>query len=392
MAVINYGDTEVEVEGARWRDGDVWLPLAAVPSAIGWDLRPEGMCAGETCVPLPPGATWSDDTHFNLSAFARHIGLAEASDVERDVVAYVVPDAGAGTGSVQAPDFTLPDLDGNLHSLSDQRGRKVVLLTWGSYCGCRFDLPGWQALYDELKSEGFTVLAVAEDAGGAETTRPWIRPSSLEEQYPQPILDLMGWDAEAWAGAALPEYPCLIDERHQVSVLYGMVNVPSAVWIDEEGRIVRPPEPAGVTEDFKAIDLASFSMPPDAVERGSHHRNRYLAAVRDWVRRGPDSPAVLPADDVRRRMSGSGPDAARGAAHFRLAETLYRRKDPDGAQLHFAEAVRLWPQNWAYQRQARQLADPDTVGELDAGPEFWRSLTARGDGAFYPAVDLPVTG
>jgi hypothetical protein len=217
----------------------------------------------------------------------------------------------------------------------------------------------------------------------------------MEEKYPQPILDLMGWDADAWRGAAPPEYPCLIDERHQLSLLYGMVNVPSAVWIDEEGRIVRPPEPAAVTEAFKAIDLASFSLPPDAVETGARHRNRYLDAVRDWVRRGPDSPAALPPDEVLRRMGGGGDgaggDRARAAAHFRVAEALYRRKDPEAAQLHFAEAARLWPENWAYQRQARQLAEPDAVGELDAGPEFWRSVAASGTGAFYPPVDIPET-
>ena len=212
----------------------------------------------------------------------------------------------------------------------------------------------------------------------------------MAEQYPQPILDLMGWDAGAWANAAPPEYPCLIDERHTVSQLYGMVNVPTAVWIDEEGRIVRPPEPAGVNEAFKAIDLATFTMPPDAIERGSQHRNRYLAAVRDWVRRGPESPAALSPDEVQRRMGGARwGDPARAAAHLRVAETLYRRKDPDAAQVHFAAAARYWPENWAYQRQARQLADPDTVGELDAGPAFWRSLGTRGDGAFYPPVELP---
>jgi len=391
MVVITYGDIEVEVEGARWRDGDVWVPIEGLPSAVGWDVRPEGVCAGETCVPLPPGATWWDDEFFNLSAFARHIGLAEASDSERAVVAFVVPGEGSPRpGSVDAPDFTLPDLDGNLHSLSDHRGEKVVLFTWGSFCGCRFDLPGWQALYDELKSDGFTVIAVAEDAGGAATAGPWIRPSGMEEQYPPAILDLMGWDAAAWESAAPPEYPCLIDERHQLSLLYGMVNVPTAVWIDEEGRIVRPPEPAGVTEAFKAIDLASFSMPPDAVETGSRHRNRYFDAVRDWVRRGSDSPAALPPDEVLRRMGGGARwgNPARAAAHFRVAEALYRRKDPDAAQLHFAEAARLWPENWAYQRQGRQLADPDSVGELDAGPEFWRSLDDRAEGAFYPPVDL----
>ena len=237
------------------------------------------------------------------------------------------------------------------------------------------------------------MLAVAQDAGGAETTRPWIRPTNMAEQYPQPILDLMGWDAAAWANAAPPEYPILIDERHHVSQLYGIVNVPTAVWIDEEGRIVRPPEPAGVNEAFKAIDLATFSLPPDAIESGSRARNRYLNAVRDWVRRGPESPAALSPEEVLHRM-GTGArwgDPTKAAAHFRIAEALYRRKDPEAAQGHFAEAARLWPENWAYQRQARQLSDPDTVGELDAGPEFWRSLEARGAGTFYPPVDLPDT-
>jgi alkyl hydroperoxide reductase subunit AhpC len=391
MVVITYGETEVEVERADWRSGNLWLPLPDLLSSVGWEVKPEGVCAGEACVPLPAGASWWDDTHFNLSAFARHIGLAEAIDPGRDIAAYVVPGEGRPSDSVEAPDFTLPDLDGNLHSLSDHRGEKVVLFTWGSFCGCRFDLPGWQAIYDELKSEGLTVIAVAEDAGGAATTAPWIRPSSMEDQYPQPVRDLMGWADETWSKAAPPQYPCLIDERHEVSRLYGMVNVPSAVWIDEEGRIVRPPEPAGVTEAFKTLDLATFSMPAPAVESGARHRKRYVDALRDWVRRGSDSPAVVNADEITRRMGGAAKwgDPAKAAAHFRIAEALYRRKDPEAAQEHFAAAARLWPENWAYQRQARQLSDPDAVGELDAGPEFWKSLETRGPGSFYPALDLP---
>jgi hypothetical protein len=393
MVVITYGETEVEVERADWRSGNLWLPLDDLLSTVGWEVKPEGVCAGEACVPLPAGVAWWDDTHFNLSAFARHIGLAEAIDPGRDIAAYVVPGEGRLAGSVEAPDFTLPDLDGNLHSLSDHRGEKVVLFTWGSFCGCRFDLPGWQAIYDELKSEGLTVIAVAEDAGGAATTAPWIRPSSMDDQYPQPVRDLMGWDDETWSKASPPQYPCLIDERHEVSRLYGMVNVPSAVWIDEEGRIVRPPEPAGVTEAFRTLDLATFSMPAPAVESGAKHRQRYVDAVRDWVHRGPESPAVVGRDEVVRRMGGAVKwgDPAKAAAHFRIAEALYRRKDPEAAQEHFAAAARLWPENWAYQRQARQLADPDTVGELDAGPEFWKSVELRGAGSFYPPVELPDT-
>ena len=134
MVVISYGETEVEIEEGAWREGDLWLPLEGLPSAIGWDVTPEGVCAGEICVPVPPGQTWSDGENFNLSAFARHIGLAEATDAGRGVVAYEAPGGAAtGPGTVDAPDFTLPDLDGDLHSLSDHRGKKVVLLTWASY-------------------------------------------------------------------------------------------------------------------------------------------------------------------------------------------------------------------------------------------------------------------
>jgi hypothetical protein len=134
MAVLSYADTEVEVDAASWRDGDLWLPIEEMPAAVGWEVRPEGVCAGEVCVPVPPGETWSDGADFNLSAFARHIGLAEAADPQRGVVAYEAPRRReSGPGSIEAPDFTLPDLDGQLHSLSDYRGQKVVLLAWASF-------------------------------------------------------------------------------------------------------------------------------------------------------------------------------------------------------------------------------------------------------------------
>ena len=137
MAVVIYGDHETESKDIRWRDGAVWLPLKDLRPTTGWELKPEGVCAGATCVPAPPGAAWWDDEAFNLSAFARHLGVAEAAEPELEVAAFVEHgpafDQGSGQGSVEAPDFTLPDLDGNLHSLSDYRGQKVVLLTWASF-------------------------------------------------------------------------------------------------------------------------------------------------------------------------------------------------------------------------------------------------------------------
>ena len=79
------------------------------------------------------------------------------------------------------------------------------------------------------------VVAVAEDSRGAEHVRPWI------EQ-------------------AKAAYWCLIDPEHRVASLYGMANVPRAVWIDERGRIVRPPETAGSTDHFRTMDQKTLTM------------------------------------------------------------------------------------------------------------------------------------
>ena len=62
--------------------------------------------------------------------------------------------------------------------------------------------------------------------------KDWIRPPAIE--IPKELQDIMGWDAEQVSRAGVPMYPCLIDEKHRVGELYNMVNVPTAVWINEE--------------------------------------------------------------------------------------------------------------------------------------------------------------
>ena len=99
-------------------------------------------------------------------------------------------------------------------------------------------MPVWQQLFDSLADKNFMVVAVAEESRGPEASRPWIE-------------------------AASPTYWSLIDPEHRVASLYGMVNVPQAVWIDEHGIIVRPPESAGSTDHFRRMDLATRTIAPD---------------------------------------------------------------------------------------------------------------------------------
>jgi hypothetical protein len=82
------------------------------------------------------------------------------------------------------------------------------------------DLPVWQALYDRVRDRQFVVVAVALE-------QPARRPAAVDR----------GGEADI----SLPHH----DRDHRLAELYGMVNVPQAVWIDETGRIVRPTESAG---------------------------------------------------------------------------------------------------------------------------------------------------
>ncbi|MGH8997879.1 MAG: redoxin domain-containing (seleno)protein, partial [Acidimicrobiia bacterium] len=119
---------------------------------------------------------------------------------------------------------------------------------------------------------------------------------------------------------------------------------------------------------------------------GRELRGRYLNAVRDWARAGASSRFTQPPEAAARQMPGADPDERLAEAHFRLAAYLRSRGASAAAQRSFAEAGRLAPRRFAYQRQARVLADPATVGEIDMG--LIDALDSAGIERYYPPLDL----
>jgi hypothetical protein len=202
------------------------------------------------------------------------------------------------------------------------------------------------------------VITVAEDTGGIETARPFIE-------------------------MAKPAHPSLVDSTHLVSELYDMVNVPTAVWIDEAGMIARGPEPAGAEDSFRQMDHTTYAMPESATASLRRTQNAYSAAIRDWVAKGSRSPYVSGA----KAPPNAGEEAenfARAAAEFQMGEYLHGAGHPGSAQRHFEEAKRLRPDSWNYKRQAWALEDPMKAG----GPEFWAAVDALGDRPYYPPIDF----
>ncbi len=102
------------------------LSAADFTAGTGWDIKPEGACKGEVCVPLPDG--WS------ARHAAERLGMAIVHSDASGLTA-VGPESLSGRALVtaQLPDIVLPDLDGNDFSLSSLRGKKVVLVAWAPY-------------------------------------------------------------------------------------------------------------------------------------------------------------------------------------------------------------------------------------------------------------------
>ncbi len=217
----------------------------------------------------------------------------------------------------------------------------------------------WQALREEFHPKGFELVTVGLDAAGAEACRPFIE-------------------------AARPRHPSLIDAHHVLAELFGVINIPQSIWIDEQGMIVRPaetapappgsreapPPPAGeLPERFKAIMAEAAKIRQDA--------EPYHKALRNWVDNGADSPFALSPEEVIARSRPRSAEVARGHAHFELGCELERRGHHEAAIEQFREAHRLVPDSWTFRRQAWSLEKP-VDGPL---ARFWQG-PAGNDGSW----------
>jgi hypothetical protein len=245
----------------------------------------------------------------------------------------------------------------------------------------------WQVVYDELEDRGLEIVAVALDTAGRPAAGRG-RSGGPSPRRPDVIRRLRGWPEDAWSRKAAPTFTCLIDEEHVVAELYGMTNVPMAVWIDEEGRIVRPTEPPGASDHFRRMDPGTYAIPDEDAAALEHNRRRYVDALRDWVEKGAASEHVLDAAEVRRRMRRPDERDVRAGAHVRVARLLYQRGDAEAAKRHLRTAVELRPDRWDLRRQAMVL-EPELVGALNVSDEYYAAMEALGDRPFYPQIDMP---
>jgi hypothetical protein len=136
---IIYADRLTSVANAITEGNNLWLSFDDLRATTGWELKPQGMCLGEVCVPIPAGRETdfvrAEAKLFNLTALAQLLNQPAVYDNAYAVWFFgeAVNARDSAWQSLQAPDFTLPDLDGQLHSLSGYRGKKILMVSWASW-------------------------------------------------------------------------------------------------------------------------------------------------------------------------------------------------------------------------------------------------------------------
>ncbi|MSQ21422.1 MAG: redoxin domain-containing protein [Betaproteobacteria bacterium] len=124
--------TEQDVVTIHAANG-LWLTAVDAERATGWQLKPEGMCRDDRCVPLPKTAL--RDNQVDLAAFWQSLGAPVVHDDAKNiwVLGASAEERNKTLAGSIVPDFTLPDLAGQPHTLSALRGKKVFLTTWASW-------------------------------------------------------------------------------------------------------------------------------------------------------------------------------------------------------------------------------------------------------------------
>jgi AhpC/TSA family len=198
----------------------------------------------------------------------------------------------------------------------------------------------WQALYEEMKDRGFVVITVA--------------------------LDKTPDDARPWIEAARPTHPSLIDTRHVLAELYNVVNVPTILWIDERGRIVRPNDVAFGADTFRHITGLDSTI--------------HMNALRAWIRDGHG--AFAPTDARAQQALPTAADQ-QARAEFGLGQWLWARGRQEAATRHFEKGGALAPHDFTIRRGTMPMRNIDPMGPqframigewVQAGRSYYRPL------------------
>lgn len=110
-------------------------------------------------------------------------------------------------------EFSLPDVHGQTIRLADLRGQVVLVNFWATWCyPCRAEMPSMEALYQDYRSKGFTIVAISSDMQGHDVVAPFVREYKLT-------------------------FPVLLDPQNVVGTRLQVRGIPMSYLLDKQGRL-----------------------------------------------------------------------------------------------------------------------------------------------------------
>jgi hypothetical protein len=203
----------------------------------------------------------------------------------------------------------------------------------------------WQTIYEDLKDQNFELISAAQDTGG--------------EAKAGPIFD-----------RANVTYTEIVDVNHTISSLFNLVNVPSGVWINEEGRIVR-------------IDEGTYTKSAKVLGNTIGH-DGYVPALRDWIAKGDESAYIMSPDEVASNIRLRVADEELAEPNFKLANYFYAKGNMDSANAYWDKAQALSPDSWNFHRQ-----DWSFLPSAETNKNFLGKVNALTTSYYAPMSKLP---
>lgn len=194
-----------------------------------------------------------------------------------------------------------------------------------------------------MRDRNVEIISAAQDSGG--------------EAAAGPVFD-----------GAKATFTTLIDTTHLITTLFSLVNVPSGIWIDEEGRIVRINEGTYAAEH--KIGTATVGT------------NDYMPAVKDWAENGARSQYVWSPEQVTRRVRAITPELALADPTFKLGVYFHEQGNETLANKYWEESQALDPDNWNFHRQDWSFT------RIEATEKFRKKRSALGDKPYYAPLEL----
>ncbi|MBI3782155.1 MAG: thioredoxin family protein [Deltaproteobacteria bacterium] len=205
----------------------------------------------------------------------------------------------------------------------------------------------WQTIYDELKEHNFMLISVALDCS-ADDPRPFVE-------------------------AAQATHPCLVDTEHTLADLYRVINVPTVLWIGENGQVVRPNDAVFANNALKDMH---------GIDCEVHH-----AALRAWVK---ENTPPLRQEDVKDLQILPTLEEQQARAEFALGWYLHQQGKAEAAERHFRQADKLAPFDFTIRRGSMPIRGMDPFGAdfadlfsewIQAGRPYYKPIPTGDQGA-----------